>query len=110
MVPSSMPTVMASRWDRRLKWAGKVKKFEHLPRVTRKGLRHTHATILMELGVPPKDVQERLGNSTITTTMNISSHVTRRCRRMPWNSSRAVSPGMSPAMGHAEALAPYRAP
>ena len=30
----------------------------------------------MELGVPPKVVQERLGHSTITTTMNIYSHVT----------------------------------
>ena len=57
-------------------WASNVKKFEHLPRVTLKGLRHTHATILMELGVPPKVVQERLGHSTITTTMNIYSHVT----------------------------------
>ncbi|MFV0405255.1 MAG: tyrosine-type recombinase/integrase [Propioniciclava sp.] len=70
------PDAMTSRWDRRLKWAARVKKFEHLPRVTLKGLRHTHATILMELGVPPKVVQERLGHSTITTTMNIYSHVT----------------------------------
>ncbi|MGO1507127.1 MAG: tyrosine-type recombinase/integrase [Microbacterium sp.] len=70
------PDAMTSRWDRRLKWAAKVKKFEHLPRVTLKGLRHTHATILMELGIPPKVVQERLGHSTITTTMNIYSHVT----------------------------------
>ena len=70
------PHAMTSRWDRRLKWAVKVKRFEHLPRVTLKGLRHTHATILMELGVPPKVVQERLGHSTITTTMNIYSHVT----------------------------------
>lgn len=36
---------MTSRRDRRLKWATKVKKFEHLPRVTLKGLRHTHATM-----------------------------------------------------------------
>ncbi len=70
------PDAMTSRWDRRLKWAARLKKFEHLPRVTIKGLRHTHATILMELGVPPKVVQERLGHSTITTTMNIYSHVT----------------------------------
>ncbi|WP_460802712.1 tyrosine-type recombinase/integrase [Microbacterium sp. GXF6406] len=70
------PDAMTSRWDRRLKWAARRKKFEHLPRVTIKGLRHTHATILMELGVPPKVVQERLGHSTITTTMNIYSHVT----------------------------------
>ena len=70
------PDAMTSRWDRRLKWAAKLKQFEQLPRVTLKGLRHTHATILMELGVPPKVVQERLGHSTITTTMNIYSHVT----------------------------------
>lgn len=70
------PDAMTSRWDRRLKWAVEVKRFEHLPRVTLKGLRHTHATILMELGVPPKVVQERLGHSTITTTLNIYSHVT----------------------------------
>jgi len=47
-----------------------------LPWVTLKGLRHTHATLLLELGEHPKVVQERLGHSTITTTMNIYSHVT----------------------------------
>jgi len=46
------------------------------PGVTLKGLRHTHATLLLELGEHPKAVQERLGHSTITTTMNIYSHVT----------------------------------
>jgi integrase len=49
---------------------------DELPRVTLKGLRHTHATLLLELGEHPKVVQERLGHSTITTTMNIYSHVT----------------------------------
>ncbi len=44
--------------------------------VTLKGLRHTHATILMELGVPPTVVRECLGHSTITTAMNTSSDVT----------------------------------
>jgi integrase len=47
-----------------------------LPWVTLKGLRHTHATLLLELGEHPKVVQERLGHSPITTTMNIYSHVT----------------------------------
>jgi len=32
--------------------------------------------LLLELGEHPKVVQERLGHSTITTTMNIYSHVT----------------------------------
>ncbi|PRI11705.1 hypothetical protein B4915_04470 [Leucobacter massiliensis] len=45
------------------------------------GVRHTHATLLLELGEPPKVVQERLGHSTITTTMNIYSHVTPTMQR-----------------------------
>ncbi len=44
--------------------------------MTLKGLRHTHATLLLELGEHPKVVQERLGHSAITTTMNIYGHVT----------------------------------
>lgn len=68
------PDAMTSRWDRRMKWIATIHKT--LPRVTIKGLRHTHATLLLELGEHPKVVQERLGHSTITTTMNIYSHVT----------------------------------
>jgi integrase len=73
------PDAMTSRWDRRLKWA--TAKFGTLHRVTLKGLRHTHATLLLELGEHPKVVQERLGHSTITTTMNIYSHVTPTMQR-----------------------------
>lgn len=69
-----VPDAVTSRWTRRLDWA--CAKMEGLPRVTLKGLRHTHATLLLELGEHPKVVQERLGHSTITTTMNIYSHVT----------------------------------
>ncbi len=69
-----VPDAVTSRWTRRLDWV--CAKIEGLPRVTLKGLRHTHATLLLELGEHPKDVQERLGHSTITTTMNIYSHVT----------------------------------
>ena len=36
---------------------------------------------LLELGEHPKVVQERLGHSTITTTMNIYSHVTPTMQR-----------------------------
>lgn len=44
--------------------------------VTPKNLRHTQATLLMgEANIPAKIVQERLGHSTITTTMDIYSHV-----------------------------------
>lgn len=38
-------------------------------------LRHTHATLLMKRGTKPKVVQERLGHSSISVTMDIYSHV-----------------------------------
>jgi integrase len=38
-------------------------------------LRHTHATWLLQAGVNPKIVQERLGHASITTTLKIYSHV-----------------------------------
>jgi integrase len=37
-------------------------------------LRHIHATMLLKTGVHPKIVQERLGHSSITTTLDIYSH------------------------------------
>lgn len=39
-------------------------------------LRHTHATILLEAGANPKDVQDRLGHKSIEITMQIYAHVT----------------------------------
>ena len=38
-------------------------------------LRHTHATFLMKQGTSPKVVQERLGHSSISVTLDIYSHV-----------------------------------
>jgi integrase len=46
-----------------------------LPKVRFHDLRHSHATQLLASGVHPKIVQERLGHSTITTTMDLYSHV-----------------------------------
>jgi len=39
-------------------------------------LRHLHATYLLELGVHPKVVAERLGHSTVKLTLDTYSHVT----------------------------------
>ncbi len=39
------------------------------------GMRHTCATLLLQAGVPPKVVQERLGHKGIEITMNIYAHV-----------------------------------
>ena len=39
-------------------------------------LRHSHATQLLLAGVHPKVAQERLGHASITTTIDLYSHVT----------------------------------
>jgi integrase len=46
-----------------------------LPPIRFHDLRHTAATLLLVEGVHPKIVQERLGHSKITTTLDIYSHV-----------------------------------
>lgn len=66
------PNEVGRRWTYRV---AKAQEKLDLPRITLKGLRHTHATILLELGVHPKVVQERLGHTKISTTMDIYSHV-----------------------------------
>ncbi|WP_294379040.1 site-specific integrase [uncultured Clostridium sp.] len=46
-----------------------------LPMLTFHDLRHTYATRLFELGENPKTVQELLGHSSISVTLNIYTHV-----------------------------------
>jgi integrase len=51
-------------------------RLKDFPRVRFHDLRHSHATQLLLAGVHPKIAQERLGHSTITTTLDLYSHVT----------------------------------
>ena len=53
----------------------KAAKAAGLPHTDIKGLRHAHATALLGAGVHPKVVQERLGHSSISVTMDIYSSV-----------------------------------
>ncbi len=46
-----------------------------LPAVTLHGLRHTHATLLLEIGTHAKVIQERLGHADAKTTMDTYAHV-----------------------------------
>lgn len=46
-----------------------------LPDIRFHDLRHTHASLLLAAGVNPKVVQERLGHSSVTLTLNTYSHV-----------------------------------
>ena len=55
----------------------KQKKYP-LKHVTLHGFRHTHCSLLFEMGTPLEEVQERLGHTDIKTTMNIYTHVTEK--------------------------------
>ena len=44
-------------------------------------LRHTYTTNLLSNGAQPKDVQELLGHSDVSTTMNVYAHATRDAKR-----------------------------
>ncbi|AZR74809.1 hypothetical protein BBF96_03235 [Anoxybacter fermentans] len=44
-------------------------------------LRHTHATMMLQAGISHKEAAERLGHSTITTTVDLYTHVTEPLKR-----------------------------
>ena len=44
-------------------------------------LRHTYTSNLLSNGAAPKDVQELLGHTDVSTTMNIYAHATREAKR-----------------------------
>ncbi|MEB5927482.1 site-specific integrase [Enterococcus faecalis] len=45
------------------------------------GFRHTHASLLFESGASIKQVQERLGHSNVSTTLDIYTHVTKNAEK-----------------------------
>lgn len=52
-----------------------------LREITIHGFRHTHATLLLEAGVSPKVISERLGHSSIQVTLDLYSHVTKKMEK-----------------------------
>ncbi|QIZ07625.1 site-specific integrase [Priestia megaterium] len=62
------PTEMARNYRKMVDKSG-------LPYIRFHDLRHTHATLLLQQGVHPKVVSERLGHSTIGITMDTYTHV-----------------------------------
>lgn len=48
-----------------------------LKRITTHGFRHTHASLLIEMGASLKDIQYRLGHEDIGTTMNVYAHISK---------------------------------
>ena len=47
-----------------------------LPRIRLHDLRHTYATLALDAGMHPVVLAERLGHSTVATTMDLYAHVT----------------------------------
>ena len=43
-------------------------------------LRHTFASLLLEAGESPKIIQELLGHTSITTTMDIYTHISKQSK------------------------------
>src|SRR5450759_5473083 len=66
--PSVDPAKVAPTFPELLRKTG-------LPLIRFHDLRHTAATLLLQQGVHPKIVQERLGHADISMTLNTYSHV-----------------------------------
>ena len=62
-------------------------------------LRHAHATILLTQGVHPKIAQERLGHSSVATTLDIYSHVLPGLQEA---AARRFEEGLEDALNEAE--------
>lgn len=62
------PDLITQAFDRRVART-------NVARIRLHDLRHTHATLLLMAGVPPKVVSERLGHASIAFTMDIYAHV-----------------------------------
>lgn len=52
-----------------------------LPRFTFHAFRHTHASLLLNAGISYKELQHRLGHSTLAMTMDIYSHLSKEKER-----------------------------
>lgn len=68
------PNVIGRRFERKVRALGSV------PVIGLHGLRHTHATLMLEAGVDVKTVSERLGHDSAQTTLELYGHVTPRMR------------------------------
>lgn len=68
-----------------------------LPPIGLRGLRHTHAALLLQAGVPPGLVSERLGHPTVTATLE------RYGRFIPSDDARAAH-RLSQIVWHTDAV------
>lgn len=50
-------------------------KRNNLKPISPHGLRHTHASLLFESGIQPKEISDRLGHNNIKTTLDLYTHI-----------------------------------
>lgn len=67
---------LATRLNTRFKHAG-------VPNIGFHGFRHTHASLLLNSGIPYKELQHRLGHSTLAMTMDTYSHLSKEKAKQP---------------------------
>ena len=81
-----LPSIVSRAW-------GIVARKAGLKYIPFHAARHTHATILLKGGVDPLSVQDRLGHSSISTTLAIYCHVT-------WSMQRDASRRFDELLGN----------
>lgn len=62
------------------KWLARIINRHQLKKITVHGLRHTYATLAIEAGINPKQLQYQLGHADIKTTLNIYTNVSKRSK------------------------------
>ncbi|MDH6283277.1 tyrosine-type recombinase/integrase [Prescottella agglutinans] len=72
--PRNVRSVSGS-WNHRVRKAQAKLGADTVPDLKLHGLRHTHATLLIQAGESMKVVQDRLGHASITITMDVYAHV-----------------------------------
>jgi integrase len=68
-----LPDTISQSWYRINRKLIKDGRLTH--RIRLHDARHTHASLLLKADVPSKVVQERLGHATVSTTLDLYSHV-----------------------------------
>jgi len=68
----------------------KVANKYNLPRINFHALRHTSASMQIALGIHPKEIQDRLGHSSMNVTMSIYSHIFQANRKEVANKLQTI--------------------
>ena len=91
VITTSLGTPLEAGLFRRRHFQRLITKYR-MPPIKLHGLRHTAATILKDMGVPVKDVQEILGHTDISTTLKVYQHGSNHVK---WNALTRMGDGLT---------------